>query len=443
MVDLAVPTAAARDRRLASPNVAVERDLPAWPVTAMLAGYPLWWALGLTLFVPLLLALVMTGLMLLRRRVRVVPGVLPWLAFCLWVLPSALMIDTGSRLLIYGIRTAQFFAVAVVLVYVVNAGRTYPPRRAIIDATVLWASVVVLGLLALVLPEARLLTLPGMVLPPGLAADEFLRDIFFPPLAEIQTPWGAPQPFVRPAAPFPYTNNWGGAIAVLTPLALAGVAVVRRTSAVVGIGLLLVISLIPVGASSNRGMFLGLAVGLGYVAVRLALRGHLVPFIGLGVVGLAGLSYYLFGGAAESIAERQTYSNTTEGRGTLYVETFRRTMESPIIGWGGPRPSGTVEVSVGTQGWIWQLMFSFGFVGLALFLYFLLGMLWRTRRAQGTTRLLMHASMVTMTVLTGFYGLHLVLLLLMASIGGVLLRERVDVVRIRGRSWGRPSLDAR
>jgi hypothetical protein len=419
MVDLAVTRADVAPRR----PVASKRDLPAWPVTALVALYPVWWALGLGLIAPLAIAAVMAAMMVMRQRTSIVPGVLPWLAFCIWVIPCGLMLDSGPRTVIYALRAAQFFSVAVVLVYVVNARATYTMRRLILDATLLWGCVVVGGYLGLLFPGVRLTTFPGLALPPTLARDEFLRDIFFPPLAEVQSPWGAPQPFVRPAAPFPYTNNWGGAIAILTPVALAGIGVARRNFTRVVIVLLLAASLVPIGASSNRGMFLGLAVGLGYVAVRLAMRGHWVPFAGLAVVGLAGLGYYVFGGAAAGIENRQQYSNTTSGRGTLYAETLERTLQSPILGWGGPRPSYTTEVSVGTQGWIWQVMFSFGFVGLALFLWFLWGLVLRTWRAPGTARLLLHASLVTVCVLIGYYGLHIAQLTVIGAIAGVMLRD--------------------
>ena len=419
MVSLAATRAEPAPRRV----VASQRDLPAWPVTALVALYPVWWALGLGLIMPLVLALVMAAMMLLRRTIGLVPGVLPWLAFCLWVIPCGLMIDSGSRMVIYALRELQFLSVAVVLVYVVNARRSYTIERAVLDAAVLWGCVVVGGYLGLFWPDARLTTVPGLMLPKNLAKDEFLRDIFFPPLAEVQNPWGAPQPFVRPSAPFPYTNNWGGAMAILTPLALAAFGVARHNSTRVVILLLLAASLVPIGASSNRGMFLGLAVGLGYVAVRLAVRGHWVPFIGLGTVGLAGLGYYLVS-VASGIADRQRYSDTTTGRGTLYTETFERTLQSPILGWGGPRPSQTVEVSVGTQGWIWQVMFSFGFVGLVLFLWFLFGVVIRTWRTPDTVRLLVHASLVTVCVLIAYYGLHVAQLMVIGSVAGVLLRDQ-------------------
>lgn len=398
--------------------------LPGWPVTAALAGYPIWWALGLGQVMVVPLATVMLVLMVLQRRVAVVPGVLPLLAFCVWVVPCALMLDSMLRLVGYGIRAGHLFSMAVILLYVVGARERYTLRHAVLGMTFLWTGVVVGGYLGMVWPDVRVPTLPGQLLPGHLAQDEFVRDLFFPPLAEVQEPWGAPHPFNRPAAPFPYSNNWGGAIALLTPAALAGLVVARSTAVRVGIASLMVASAVPIGASSNRGMYLALAAALGYVVCRLAARGNLAPFLALATAGGVGLLYFLYGGPAREIATRQQYSKSTEGRGTLYVETFQRTLDSPLLGYGAPRPSYTVEVSVGTQGWLWALMFSYGFVGVALFLYFLAGVVLRSRHAPGTVRLLLHGSLVGVCVMVPYYGLHVAQLVVIAVVAGVLLRDR-------------------
>jgi hypothetical protein len=401
----------------------VAEDLPGWPVVAVMTGYPVWWALGLGLVMPLVLALLMAALLVVRREVVLVPGVLPWLAFCVWLIPCALMLDSALRLVGYAIRTAQFFSVAIVLVYVVNAAARYSLHRAVAGITLLWVGVVVGGYLGMIWPEVRLTTLPGLALPGALAQDEFIRDLFFPPLAEVQEPWGTPQPFNRPAAPFPYANNWGAAIATTTPVALAALNVTRSRALRVGIVAVLLASLVPIGASSNRGMLLALAAALVYAAIRLAVRGRWRPLVGLAVVGAAGAAYYVFGGVGEAIALRQQYSDTTTGRGTLYVETWQRTLESPVLGYGGPRPSYLVEVSLGTQGWIWTLMFSYGFVGLALFVWFLVGAVVRTWRAPSTTTVLMHSSLIAVVVMIPYYGLHVALLVVVAVNAGAMLRE--------------------
>jgi hypothetical protein len=68
-------------------------------------------------------------------------------------------------------------------------------------------------------------------------------------------------------------------------------------------------------------------------------------------------------------------------------------------------------------------MFSFGFVGLALFAVLMVGGVLRTNSAPNLAALWMHAALVTACVLSVFYGLenHLITIFLVL---GVMLRER-------------------
>lgn len=83
---------ASADQR-AGDRVLVSGDLPAWPVLVLLWGYPLFWALGLLAFAQVIVAVPMLAFLIIRRKVILVPGVLPWLGFALWMVPAALMID--------------------------------------------------------------------------------------------------------------------------------------------------------------------------------------------------------------------------------------------------------------------------------------------------------------------------------------------------------------
>jgi hypothetical protein len=177
-------------------------------------------------------------------------------------------------------------------------------------------------------------------------------------------------------------------------------------------------------ATSNRGMFLALGLALGYGAVRLALRGRALALVAVGVGGGMVAALLIWGGVLESIAQRQLAGNTSEGRWKLYVETVRRTIESPILGFGAPRPSTWSEISVGTQGQIWFVMFSFGFVGLVLFLTFLWGSALRTFHVPGSAGLWLHVVLVTTSVLVAFYSLDAIMLPAVVCIAALLLRQR-------------------
>ncbi|QTV80191.1 hypothetical protein [Microbacterium sp. NIBRBAC000506063] len=85
------------------------------------------------------------------------------------------------------------------------------------------------GYLGMMFPDVRLTFTIGRFLPDALTSNDYINDLVFPPLADIQTPWGAEEPFKRPSAPFAYTNGWGAAMAVLTPIAV-GTAIGHRTA---------------------------------------------------------------------------------------------------------------------------------------------------------------------------------------------------------------------
>src|SRR6266705_3079297 len=102
---------------------------PAWPVTALLAGYPVWWALGLGD----LSVVIMAVPMMLRmhawhrqgRRVRVPPAFGLWLMFLVVVAagiatlgltaPGTVVSPLSNRLLAFVIRGLTYLALTVIL----------------------------------------------------------------------------------------------------------------------------------------------------------------------------------------------------------------------------------------------------------------------------------------------------------------------------------------
>jgi hypothetical protein len=401
----------------------LERALPAWPVLTLLWGMPLFWASGLLPFSTIILAVPMFAFLLRSGQVRLVPGTLPYVGFVVWMLPCALMLDSISRVAGSALRFGQYAAVAVALVYVVSARRSLPAGRVLAGLTFTWVFVILGGYLGLLWPEVTLNLTVGRLLPGSLLENEYVSDLVFPPFSEVQTPYGAEEPFLRPAAPFAYTNGWGAAMAILTPVAV-GYALqhsARRVKVLVAI--CAVAAIPPSLATTNRGLFLGLIAVTGYVLLRLLFRGALLPFLSVAVLGVVVTVVLVLSGLVDDILARQDTANTTEGRGDLYVETFERTLLSPILGYGAPRPSFTSEISVGTQGAVWNAMFSFGFVGLGLLLLFLVGGVLRTWSAPSVPLIWLHASLVGACVISTYYGLdrHMLVLCLLL---GVMLRER-------------------
>lgn len=398
--------------------------LPAWPMYMLLAGFPLWWSLGAAPFAPVLLAILMAMLMVLRRRLDIVPGILPWFAFLLWAAGAAVTLPTAISAVGFAQRYGNLLAIGIFMLYYINARETLSPRKIINGVLCLWATVVVLGLIATQVPDLRLTTPVGALLPRALTSNPLVYDLVFPRMAEIQQPWGAPEPFERPAAPFPFSNSWGVAFVVMTPVAIAALSTIKTPWKRVPVLVLLGASLIPALATGNRGMLIGVALAVVYVLLRMGARGHLLRVVLLGAgMGLASFAFVASGQLGQ-ILGRQEYSNSTGGRLSVYSETLAATLKSPLLGYGAPRLDETIGVSLGTQGYVWMLMFSYGFVGLGLFVIFLAGGILRTWHAAGNIGLWLHSVPVAAAGIAGFYSFDVMQLTVVALVLAVLLRAR-------------------
>jgi hypothetical protein len=389
------------DRRLTTRPGA----LPAWPVTMVFVFFPLFWLAGVTAFLAPIAAAFCLFLMAVRGRIRLPRMWLAFVAYAIWMLASASMIDTGGRMLGFAQRWTTLVGAGIVAVYVFNAAERLTRRRLLGAMAWFVGWLAVGGYLGMVKPYARIRTPMLQIVPGNIAANDYVKELLSPRFAEVQQPYGASQPFVRPAAPFPYTNGWGHAFVLLLPLMVAlWLVAERRTRRAV---VLLVLACVPPAlATLNRGIFVGVAVAAAVAAVRL--RRH----IRLGHVLLASVPAALLGvgvlasGALDRLGQRTSTSSTTADRASLYREAFERTKESPLLGYGAPRPSGVLDVSVGTQGQFWNVMFSHGFVGLALFLTLVWGLALVTVRTRDLASAFVHASLVVVSVTILFYGLE-------------------------------------
>jgi hypothetical protein len=425
MARAAVASRQSEDARSRSAPSDVHDALPAWPVLAMLWGFPVFWLLGATVLAGVGLTVVMLSYLAHHRAVRFVPGVYAFTAFVLWVVPCVVMIDSGSRLMGYAYRYSILVIVGTAFVYTISSGNRLGRRQVVNGLTFVWFFTIVGGIAGLLIPEVRLSTPVGLLLPGGLTSNEYVHDLFFPPMAEIQHPFGSPTEFVRPSAPFPYANSWGVAILLLTPVAVACFLQARSRLPRIAIVIGLVAMIAPALATSNRGMFAGLVLAAVYVVVRLAIRDRAAPVLTIAVLGVVGAAVLIANGLLTQIHTRQEFGDSSGTRFSLYAETIERTLRSPLLGYGAPRPSSSEPlISAGTQGYVWMLMFSFGFVGLALFLVFLWGTTLRTWRAPGDVDLVLHSVLVVASVVIAVYGLDIMQMLSIMLVAAVLLRRR-------------------
>jgi len=407
------------------------RELPAWPVYLLFAGFPLWWLLGLGAFAVAVVAIPMLVLLIQRRDVEVPPAFFLWLGFVAWACAAALELSTSSKLIGFGVRMSNYVGCTVVFLYLYN-GRTRLDRRVVLRALVLFFAVVVAGgYLGMLVPRGSLSTPVQALLPLNIRNNEYVHALVHPAFAEVQRPYGSPRTFYRPSAPFPYTNSWGCNVALLVPLSIAALLTFRRPVWRLAIFGLLAAACLPAFATLNRGMFLAVGLVLAYTAVRLAARGRLVPLVTVLAGAAVGITVAVASGVLSSLQERLHYSQTNVGRQTIYREAFDGAVNSPVFGHGAPQPSGTVDVSIGTQGQVWNVMFSYGFIALAFFLgWFGLVVLqsWRTR---GQAELWVHATLFVAFATFFYYGYDGIQLAVVMSAAALALRSRRGDVPVR------------
>lgn len=388
-----------------APEIVLAPRLPRWPFAALFALFPVWWLLGLGESAWIALAAVMLACLVWRGRLRMPRGFVIWLLFLVWMAVSVIEIDTSDRLLGFVYRALLYLTVTVIFLYVYNAQDSLSPRYVMGVLTVFWLIVVAGGYVGILFPVLTFQTPLGLAIPPSIASNELVHDMVVRRVSQYNPEgWAKLDP--RPSAPFLYTNGWGNAYSMLAPIVIAYLVAVRRERRFWWLLAAIPVSLVPAFLTLNRGMFLGLGLALVYVAVRLFMRGNVRALLGL--IGLAVVVAVAF--TALPISERLTHrvesSPSTSDRATLYEETFERTLEAPVFGYGAPRPSETAGApSAGTQGQLWMVLFSHGFPGAALFMGWLVWAYIRSIRERDPTGLALNAVLLVVVVESLYYGI--------------------------------------
>lgn len=373
---------------------------PGWIVWALFALYPVWWALGFGEFVWGLAALPLATWALRRRRLRRPPAVLLFGIYVGWAACTVIRIDTGPRLLLFGLRYGVYLTSLGLAYYVYNERRV--DRRTFIDwLALLWVWAIIGGYIGLAFPNGRLnQTLANIVLPRSLTRNDYVGMLVRPRFAQVRNYFGVDLP--RPSTLFAYTNEWGGNVALLTPFFLAATLCSndprRRHAGIAG----LIVGVPVMILSMNRGLWLSGGLILAVVAVRSFVAGRPGPLkataLAVGavaaVVVLTPLGTVVSGrieGGSEGARERS------------YAEAWAGAKASPILGWGGPRPSTDIFTpAVGTHGHLWFSLFAHGFVGAALYITFLTWAMFRVGFARDAVSIML-ASVVFVGALQMFF----------------------------------------
>jgi hypothetical protein len=382
----------------------IKKGLPSWPVTALLGAYPIWWALGLGVLIFPLLAVPMVYLLVRqRRRVTLPPGFGLWLLFLAIVVISTAALGAtpagtvpgtvGGRLVGVGYRFVSYLALTVLLVYLGNVDRARLPQHRLVRLLA-WLFVVTVagGLLGVFAGRFEFNSAIELLLPHHWRENSFVRSLVHPASAQVMDLLGGQRP--RPAAPWGYTNTWGNNVCLLVVWFVVWALATRGGKRIFALGCLAV-AVVPVVHSLNRGLWVGLGVIVGYVALRLARHGRFAALCAVGVAATLLVGALVFTPLGGIVGQRLNNGRSNGVRMYLTDRSLQGLSESPLIGFGstrstqGGRNSITVGESadckrcgnftVGGNGQLWQLLFAHGLLGAAAYLGFLLYGLWRFR----------------------------------------------------------------
>ncbi len=432
---LALPTLGA-SRKLASTPAAggasaqaPRKRLPAWPLLTLFYGFPAFWALGLLQIVPLVLSVTMVIYLTIRGGVRVPRSLWIWAAFIFWVIVCTVSLEDVTDYIAWTLRFVNILNAGVYALYYFNAKESISINQLLgSNCPVGYGCRTRMGRRAL--PRSARSNTNELRRATEFHVELFGERLYAPTLRGGSKPLGAPEPYVRPAAPFPYANSWGLAFTVLTPVMFAFFARTRSWLLRIFLAIVLGASVVPLVATSNRGMFIGLGFATAYVIIRLIIGRYwgLVTAAGVMVVGV--VTALIASGTVAAILGRQQYSDSTGGRAALYRSTWAASLESPIVGYGTPRMELSVGVSMGTQGYLWTLMFCFGFVGLAIYALFILSILGEGLKVRTPAGFWLHSIPVCSCVVIIFYSfdvaqLSVLLLSAMACIRARYYREEL------------------
>lgn len=426
---------------------------PHWPLAALTIGYPVWWLLGIAAFMPIAVALVMVAQLRRRGPIRLPAGWLWWAGFLVIAAvsvftlasdaPGAVPADAGGgRILVWLYSLLTYLACTVAWVWIANMGRGevgFVTLSRAIGWLFVWSTLG--GLLGMLAPHLELRSVLESVLPGSLRSNTFVRSLVHPAVADVQSILGRAE--TRPKAPFPYANTWGSIVALTLPFLMVGwLAHGTRWYRWAGAPIV-VLSVVPIVYSLNRGLWACLALGVIFTAVSLARQGRRGALVATGVLLALAAIAFVASPLGELVAERFQNQHSNDRREQLLIQTVEATaLGSPLVGFGGTRDVQGSFASIaggatpecpacgvpplGTQGHLWMVIFSQGFLGAALFLISLLIALARALR--GTSLASRVAALVLLFFLVQMFvydtlGTPLLIVLLSAGIGW---RERPE-----------------
>ena len=339
---------------------------PGWMVFALFTLNPLWWALGFGDLSWCIAVIPLWLWVLTRRNFTVPPSVGLFITFIVWCLITVIRLDKASRLIAFTFRTTALLTAAGLAIYVYNERRVTREKFADWMAW-FWIAAMIGGYLGLIFPKGHIpITLASIVLPKSIASNDLVINMIKPGFAQQQDQFGLK--LVRPKTLFPFTNEWGGNLGLLTPFfVVSWVMSPDRRRKILGITGM-VVALVPIIKSANRGLWISLVLFAVIYAVRAVFSGRPAVLVVMVIGGLALAVLIMATPLRKSLVDRLTEERSTDARAGIYQEAIAGAKESPVFGNGGPRPSkNPYSPPIGTHGQFFMVMYAHGFVGLGFY----------------------------------------------------------------------------
>ncbi len=404
---------------------------PGWPLSVLLIFYPLWWALGMPVVLYALIAIPMAVSLFRRPRISFPPAFMLWAVLLVWVALSGLMLgqvapDTlppsgSGRYFGFGIRVVNYLALTIIMLYVGNLSERELPKLRIVRLLSWMALVTVVGgWVGALAPGLHFDSPMEQILPKFISGYDFVQKLVHVEVAQVQDVFGGDSAQPRPSAPFEYTNTWGQNIGILLIWFVVGWALYGSLVRKIFAGVVIAAAIFPIVYSLNRGLWVGLGVAAVYVALRLAVRGRMAVLGGLlAVTGLLALTILAtpFGAL---INERIAHGHSDDIRSTLNAAAVQAAVSSPVLGYGAGRAligsNRSIAIGksadcpqcgnrlIGSDGQVWLLLVSQGFVGAFCYLGFFAWLVWRYRHDHSPIGIAGSLTMLLMIFFSFFYG---------------------------------------
>ena len=369
----------------------------SWALTLLFGGLFFWWFLGLSGVVQFVFAVPLVISLAERGQVRMPRWFGLWLLFLAFMFASVVELlvfssqDQTTNLLSWGWRMTLYVASTVLFLYVYSTPRELLPAKRLINILAgFWVLTVTGGLMAMALPNRTFNSLMEKVIPHHFLTNAFVKALVVPGTTGGKTFPGLG--IYRVKAPFIYTNQWGSAFALTLPFAFAVVSETRnKLYRTVFLGLL-VLGIVPLVFSLDRGSWLSSGVASVYGILRMAVAGKgrsrrmARAARSLLMAGVLVCAIVLVSPLGHDILTRTQNGYGDTHRTLLYSSSLILAVRSPVLGYASPvslnvlDPTAPPGPSIGTHGTLWTVLVSNGMPAVAFFCLWFLYAAFKTYR---------------------------------------------------------------